>query len=149
MPWDIRGPGSGSTNELGSKDDHLHHLQIAVGAESRPDTPTRFGTADAALCRYWVCVDCGLVAKDYMLFGMALVPRVLEAAEAGAELVCGRFDRAQAKAGQSAAWILTFPDENDLELAGKWLDAHAVRMPSGRIEIEVPASYGAADSEPF
>jgi hypothetical protein len=149
MPWDIRGPGSGSAGGQLDKAEHVHHLQICVGAESRPDTPTRFGTSDAALCRYWVCVEDDLVVRDYLLFGQALVPRVLEAGDGDPNaIVCGRLDRAQPKAGQSAAWILTFPDESDIELASKWLDAHAGRMPSGRIEIEELAP-SATDSEPF
>jgi hypothetical protein len=146
MPWDIRGPGSGAAGGKLTKDEHLGHLQIAVGAETKPATPTQYGTSDAALCRYWVCVECDLVIRDYMLFGMALVPRVLEASEAGAEIVCGRFARAEAKPGQSAAWILTFPEDADIELAEKWLDAHAGRMPSGRIEIEQASPAGANEA---
>lgn len=145
MPWDIRGPGTGSGGGF-EKDKHEGHLVIAIGAEPRPDTETRFGTTDAALCRYWVCVDDSLVLKDYLLFGAALVPRVLEVVEAGGEIVSGRLVRGEAKAGQSAAWLLTFPDDHEIELASKWLDAHAVRMPSGRIEIEIPAPAGAGEA---
>jgi hypothetical protein len=148
MPWDIKGPGTGGGGGI-SKEDHLGHLQIAIDAEERPDTPTRFGKADAAHCRYWVCVECDLVVKDYLLFGAALVPRVLEAMESGRGIVSGRYAKGEPKAGQSAAWLLTFPDEGDIELGEKWLDAHAARMPSGRIEIEIPSAKPAGADEAF
>lgn len=148
--WNISGPGSASGGKL-EKGEHLGHLQLAVGAELKADVQTAFGVSDTAACRYWVCVECDLVLRDFLLFGQALVPRVLEAADAGAEIVAGRLARASSsKAGQSAAWILTFPDEQDLSIAGKWLDEHAARMPSGRIEIDaVEPKVQAPTSEPF
>lgn len=150
MPgWDIKGPGSGAGTGKLDKAEHVGHLQLAIDAESKPGTSTTYGTQDAALCRYWVCVECSLVLRDYLLFGMALVPRVLEAMEEGRGTCAGRLDRAQAKPGQSAAYILTFPEAADIELAEKWLDAHAGRMPSGRIEIEIVDAPAPADEAPF
>lgn len=146
MPWGIQGPGSGSGGNKLVKDEHLGHLQIAIDAETRPETSTKFGPQDAALCRYWICADCDLVLRDYLLFGAALVPRVLEPMTEGRGIVSGRFARGEAKAGQSAAWLLSFPDDADIAQGEKWLDAHAAKMPSGRIEIETPAPVGADDS---
>lgn len=141
--WKIGKPGRGG-GEF-DKAQHEGHLLAFVGVEEQHDVQTKFGPADAALCAYVCCIDDGMVLKAFPVFGTALVPRIVEGA-AESEIVAGRLGKGTAKAGQSPAWLLFDASEEDEELVGKWFDANAVRMPSGRIEIEPPAPAGANEA---
>jgi hypothetical protein len=140
--WKIAKPGQSMADF--DKATHEGHLLAAVGIEEQKDVSTKFGLTDSALCRYLVCIDDGLVLKNYPVFGAALVPRLVEG-QAEGEIVAGRLGRGTAKAGQSAAWLLLDPSDEDLALVRKFFDDHAVRMPSGRIEIEPPAPTAPTD----
>lgn len=141
--WKVGKPGRGG-GEF-KKDEHEGHLLAFVGVEEQRDVQTQYGLSDAALCSYVVCIDDGLVLKNFPVFGTALVPRIVDGATES-EIVAGRLGRGQAQGTKSAAWLLFDPSEEDEELVSKFFDEHAVRMPSGRIEIEAPAPSGADES---
>ena len=99
MPWDIGGPSSGGSGSGFDKAAHEGHRILCIHAESKPDTQTQYGTSDAVLCRYVACIDDDHVSVDAMLFGVALVPRIVEAAESGRKVVLGRLARRNREAG--------------------------------------------------
>lgn len=147
--WKVGGGGSSGGGGSFDKDAHEGHLVFAIGVESRPDQQTRFGSADAAACEYWGCIDDSTVVEDYLLFGAALVPVVVSDSEAGFEVVCGRLVKGTASGGHNAPWLLETPTSEDFELVAKWLDDHATRLKSGRILIEPATADVSGDDEPF
>lgn len=155
--WKIGG-GTGSGSGTFDKAEHEDHLLFAIGVELLPDQTTRFGTADAAACAYFGCIDDSTVLADYLLFGTALVPIFVSDAEAGFEVACGRLVKGQAKGGQNPPWLLETPTSEDLAAVGEWLDKHATRLRSGKIVIELDtlesgisgtSGTSADDDEPF
>jgi hypothetical protein len=149
-PWDIGGT-DGRANAGGYDNaDHIGHTIAATGIEERPDTQTKFGVADAVHCNYWMCISCDLVWKEHLVFGKVLVEQILERAERS-KVPAGRLSKGTSSSpGRNAPWILEDLTLEEAELVSKWLDAHAVLMPSGRLEIEPSAPKAEPDaSEPF
>lgn len=155
--WKI---GTGSAGGGGSfdKEEHEGHLIFAIGVELREGMQTRFGVADAAACTYFGCVDDNVCVEDYLLFGTALVPVLVADAQAGFDVCCGRLVKGRASGSQNPPWLLETPTPEDQELMSKWLDAHATRLRSGKILVELeeaprtsaPAVTTAPeDEEPF
>jgi hypothetical protein len=116
------------------KNAHIEHLLIAVEPEAQ-EMETSYGPATAAHCSYVACVDCGTVDADVLLFGTALVPRLLDVEEG---LVAGRLCQGQAKAGRQPPWLLEDPSDGDIAQAEAFLERCATRLPSGRIVMEPP-----------
>jgi hypothetical protein len=124
----------GSSNSGFSKDDHLDHLLGFVEPQAE-EVSTSFGDTTAAHCSYVFCVDDGTVESDPLIFGSALVPRLVDVEE---EVVAGRLAKGLAKPGRSAPWLLDDPTDADLEAVEAFLEANATRLPSGRIVMEAP-----------
>lgn len=127
--------GRPSSSSVGfDKATHLGHLLAFIEPTSE-ETTTKFGPADAARVPYVLCCTCKSVDTDVLLFGRALVPAVVGTDE---DVVVGVLAQGEAKTGQSAPWILEDPTDEELEEAGRLLGECAVKMPSGRIVVEVP-----------
>lgn len=125
-------PGGGKWD----KDAHLDHLHLFVanGGFHAEDVETSFGTSPAVKVDHVVCVKCGDVVDDLLVFGAALAPR-LDGAEAG--VVVGRLGQGLAKPGRSAPWTLDDPTDDDLATAERFLEQYATSLPSGRIVLDV------------
>lgn len=145
--WKVGRPGSGRGNEFKSKN-HEDHLLVFIGVTEAPDQKTPYGEADGAHCDYVVCLTEEAVFADAMVWGTALVPALVEGA-AEVEVVIGHVTKGEAKPGQSPPWLLGDPTEEEERAVTSWLDAHAVRMPSGAIVVEAPRAPAPASDESF
>lgn len=132
--WKISAPASAGGF---SKEAHVGHLVMFIDPEAE-ETP-RFsgeGTQTAARCAYVICETCGMVMADTMVYGDVLVPRIIGAGE----VVGGRLALGKARAGRSAPYLLEDPTVDDHHAMERFLDKYAVRMKSGKIVVETPAT---------
>lgn len=114
--------------------DHVGRL-CAFVEPSRTTAPTKFGESDATKCTYIVVLDgpdAGTVYDGPMIFGNISKDAYAEGLH---KIVLGRVAVGQAKAGQSAPFILNEASEDDTAIAGKWFDANAKINPAGRVLI--------------
>ncbi len=133
--WKVSAPSPGGGF---SKEEHVGHLLLFV--DPRGEETAKFsgeGTQTAARCTHLACVTCGLVLTDLLLYGDALAPRIVDAGE----IVAGRLTVGKARAGRSAPYLLDEADAGDLGQIEAFLDAYAVRMPSGKVIIETPDAH--------
>jgi hypothetical protein len=140
-------PGTGRGDKW-TPADHDDHLVAYIGLTEMPGQKTSFGEADAVHCDYVVCIDDNFVGTDVLVFGVAVVPALIEGmAEGDNEAIVARLGKGNAKPGQNAPWLLYDTTDEDRERAAKWLDAYAVGpSKSGRYLIEPPAPAGADES---
>jgi hypothetical protein len=132
--WKISAPKPGGGF---NKADHVDHLLIFI--EPRAEEVPKYaseGTQIAAKTDYTICIDCNLVLTDQLVYGDALAPRIIDAGE----VVAGKLAVGQARAGRSAPYLLEDPTAADLQRVESFLERTAVRMPSGKIVIEAPAT---------
>lgn len=135
MPdWDIGKPGSGGGGDGFKNAAHEKHLLAFIGCVSMPQVKTPYGVDDAVKCDWIICLTDGMVKRDAMVFGTALVPALLEGTSL---IITARLEKgASAKPGQNPPWILSDSSAEDDAMVTAWLDAHAVKMPSGAILVE-------------
>jgi hypothetical protein len=113
-------------------------LLAFIGISSAPNTKTPYGEDDAARCEWVVCFTDGYVKRDRLVFGTAIVPALTDS---GSAIVVGRIVKGtSAKPGQNPPWLMEGATPDEKAQAGAWLDAHAVKMPSGTILVEAPES---------
>jgi hypothetical protein len=145
--WNV-GTGSEGGGKF-DKGEHEGHLIFGAGVELE-EVKTSFNPegVDAARCAYFGCIDDDLVVEDYLLFGTALVPVFVADAKAGHEVTTGRLVKGRASGSQNAPWLLETPSEEDVALVRKWLDAHATRLKSGRLNIEAAVAAAPAETTP-
>lgn len=114
--------------------EHVGRLVAFVEPSRESDIPTKFGTTEATKCAYIVVLDGanpGTVFDNPLVFGN--ISR--DAYSNGEKIVLGRVAIGQAKAGQSAPYILNAATDDDKALADKWFTANASLNPAGRILI--------------
>lgn len=116
------------------KAEHEAHL-VGFVEPVGEQTSTVHGESEAVRCSYAICFDCRTVSANVLVWGTALVPRLLGTDD---EIVAGRLVKGDAKPGRSAPWLLEDPLESDLEVAGDFLAKNAARMPSGKVVVEQP-----------
>jgi hypothetical protein len=118
------------------KDEHEDHLCLFV--HPTPETmSTRYGDCEAARCDYAVDVDTFEAYTDVVLFGAALVPRLVDADDGA--VVVGRLVRGVPKAGQSPPWLLEDPTDKDLADGQAFVDMYATQAKSGAISLDLKA----------
>ena len=119
------------------KEEHVDHLLAFVGVTHEAEMQTRFGVQEAARVETFICLDCMTLANDVLVFGTALVPRLI-----GTELdvVLGRLEQGEASAGKSAPWLLEDPTDLDEKRAAEFFDTYGTTLRSGRIVVEMPTS---------
>jgi hypothetical protein len=133
MSIKITGPANRPGFDKGAHEDHLC-LFIHPTSEVME---TSFGESEAARCAYAVCLDEYDAFLDVILFGSALVPRLVDADDGA--VVVGRLVRGEAKPGRSAPWLLEDPDEKDLAAAQDFMDKYGSQAKSGAISLDVKA----------
>lgn len=122
--------------------EHVGALVVFVGTKLEPDYPTSFGTTNAARVAITVPLDgenAGEVYYDSLLFQTALVPSLTNAES---DIVVGRIGVGQAKAGQSAPYILDEPTEEEITAVQTWLDENIIEKTPGIYALS-------ADEKPF
>jgi hypothetical protein len=114
-----------------SKDEHEDHALVFVDARAE-EMSTAFGDTTAARCSYVICLDDELVESDVVIFGIALVPAIVDPGE---EIVVGHLVKGDAKPGRNPPWLLEDPTDEVLARAEAFFAKRAARLPSGRIVI--------------
>jgi hypothetical protein len=133
MPIKIVGPA----NRPGfDKDHHEDHLCLFIHPSSEV-LDTAFGESEVAKCAYAVCVDEYEAFLDVVIFGKALVPRLVDADDGA--VVVGRLVRGEPKPGRNAPWLLEDPSEKDLTTAQAFVDKYGAQAKSGAISLDLKA----------
>jgi hypothetical protein len=152
--WDIGGPGEGGGGDPSRwrNTAHLDHLVIFVNPQgeerSRPRGEGKAETYQVASTPYVICLTCQRCWSDADISGKALVPKLLTST---AQIVTGVLIEGERGQYDNAPILLADPMPAELEQARQVLDAHAVRLPSGRIvfDDETYNKKNAAHDEPF
>jgi hypothetical protein len=138
-------PGSGRDGNKWNKEDHAEHLHAFVGLHDAPRQQTQFGEQDAVVCDYVVCLDDNFIGTDVLVFGVAIVPALLDAIDN--DVVVATLGRGTAKPGQSPPYLLFDPNDDELARAQQWFDDYSTQTKSGKLILEPPSPNGA--NEPF
>jgi hypothetical protein len=118
------------------KAEHEGHLLAFVSPSLEEGVVTKFGASDAARVRSVLCADDLSLHSDQLIFGAALVPRLIGA---DGDIVVGRLVRGEARNGQSAPWLLDDPTGDDLAEAQAMLNHVVGKMPSGALVVDTAA----------
>jgi len=101
-------------------------------------TTSKFGEDEVTRCRYVVCLDGkgthpdGTVHENSLVWGNLGINAFANGDHA---VVLGRINQAEAKPGQSPAFILDLAEEADKVAAKTWFDANAGMNAAGNIVI--------------
>jgi hypothetical protein len=146
MPIKITGPASRPGFD---KETHEKDLLVFIHPSSEM-MDTAYGESEAARCAYVACLDDYEVYIDVVIFGRALVPRLIDADDGA--VVVGRLVRGEPKPGRNAPWLLEDPTELDLATAQEFVDRYGAQAKSGAISLDVKAierDRPAPDDEQF
>lgn len=133
MPIRITGPAS---RPGFNKEEHEKDLLVFIHPASEM-MDTAYGESEAARCAYVACLDHFDAYTDVIVFGRALVPRLVDADDGA--VVVGRLVRGEAKPGRSAPWLLEDPTEQDLATAQSFMDTYGSQAKTGAISLDLKA----------
>ena len=117
--------------------EHEGHLCLFLGAVPGTFEHDTYGKSDTADCDLAVCFDEQLTYTTAMVFGKALVPKLIKLGD-----VQGFVGKGEAKGSKAAPWILTDSSKAEVKATEAWMDTKVTRQPGGRWAL-------VADVEPF
>ena len=117
--------------------EHEGHLVLILGATPGTFSHEVYGESDIADCDLAVCFDDQTTYTTAMVFGKALVPKLIKLGD-----VQGFVGKGEASGSKSPPWQLTDSKPAEVKATEAWMDAHVARQPGGRWML-------VADVEPF
>ena len=132
----IRNP-SEAEGEAFRLSEHEGHLCLFLGAQPGSYSHEIYGDSDIADCDLAVCFDDSAIYTTAMVFGKALVPKLVKLGD-----VLGFVGKGEADGAKSAPWKLLDASAAEVKATEAWMGEKVTRQPGGRWAL-------VGDVEPF